>query len=181
MGLQSPLYYFILCFTNYGMSCVFFFFSILNLGHFIRKIKWIHSKLWLVKYIVEHKKWDREFTFLRSSILINLWQIFLEKNTNLICMMHYTYKLKILLVSLLPWPPLEIPIWLFLDFLLLFLLLIIWPNWKHSLKLPVPMGPKKKKKTIHWIYFIFLFNPIPNEMIWHIIVKGTQIFFFCKG
>ena len=38
MGLQSPLYHFILCFTNYGMSRVFFF-SILNIGNFIRKIK----------------------------------------------------------------------------------------------------------------------------------------------
>ena len=39
MGLQSPLYHFILCSTNYGMSRVFFFFSILNIGNFIRKIK----------------------------------------------------------------------------------------------------------------------------------------------
>ena len=40
MGLQSPLYHFILCSTNYGMSHVFFFFfSILNIGNFIRKIK----------------------------------------------------------------------------------------------------------------------------------------------
>ena len=150
-SIPSLLFHFMLHQLWYVM-CIFF--SILNLGHFIRKIKWIHSKLWLVKYIVEHKKWDREFTFLRSSILINLWQIFLEKNTNLICMMNYTYKLKILLVSLLPWPPLEIPIWLFLDFLLLFLLLIIWPNWKHSLNLPVPMGPKKKKNhPLNLLYF----------------------------
>lgn len=40
MSLQSHPYYFILCSTNYGMSChVYFFFSILNLGNFIKKIK----------------------------------------------------------------------------------------------------------------------------------------------
>ena len=56
-GNTNPLYhilYFILCSTNRNMSCVYFF-SILNFNYFIRKIKQIHDKKWLVEHKVERK------------------------------------------------------------------------------------------------------------------------------
>ena len=39
------------------------FFSILNFDCFIRKVKQMHDKLWLVEHKVEHKKWYKGFVF----------------------------------------------------------------------------------------------------------------------
>ena len=38
-------------------------FSILNFGYFIRNVKQIHGKLWLMEHKMEHKKWYRGFIF----------------------------------------------------------------------------------------------------------------------
>ena len=48
------------------------FFSILNFSYFIRKVKQIHDKLWLVEYKVEHKN-DTEdlYSILACSFISN--------------------------------------------------------------------------------------------------------------
>ena len=54
-----------LCSTNHNLWCVLFFFHF-KYWLFIRKIKQIHGKVWLVEYKVRHKKWYKEFLFKNS-------------------------------------------------------------------------------------------------------------------
>ena len=63
---KSSLSFFVVNFMFPQLQLVmflFFIFSILNFGYFIRKIKQIHGKLWLMEHRVEYKKWYREFVF----------------------------------------------------------------------------------------------------------------------
>ena len=50
-----PLFAFHFMFYQLQLIIFFFFFSILNFAYFIKKVKQIHCKLWLVKRRVEHK------------------------------------------------------------------------------------------------------------------------------
>ena len=55
---------FVFYFMFYQLQIVMcFFFSHLNFDYFIRKIKQINGKLWLMEYKVERKKWYRGFIF----------------------------------------------------------------------------------------------------------------------
>ena len=51
---------------------IFFFFFILNFCYFIRKVKSIYNKLWLVEYRVIHNKWYRGYVFLINSSQNNM-------------------------------------------------------------------------------------------------------------
>ena len=54
---------------------VIFFLSILNFGYFIRKIKQIHDKLWLVEQKVKHQKCYREFVFVNLPTTLHWYRI----------------------------------------------------------------------------------------------------------
>ena len=53
----------------------FFFFFILNFGYFIKKIKQIHGKLWLVKQKVKHQKCYKEFVFVNLPTTLHWYRI----------------------------------------------------------------------------------------------------------
>ena len=61
------LYHFIFHQLQLVMYWFFFFFFILNFCYFIRKVKSIYNKLWLVEYRVIHNKWYRGYVFVINS------------------------------------------------------------------------------------------------------------------
>ena len=61
---KSSVPYFVFHFPQITTCHIFIFFIILNFGYFLRKLKQIHNKLWLVEHKVEHKKWYNRFIFI---------------------------------------------------------------------------------------------------------------------
>ena len=73
----NSLYYFLyftLYFTNYNLLYGFFFFF----TYFIKKVKQIHCKLWLMKYKVKHKNWYKKFVFHTVGSCVQIIQLDLE-------------------------------------------------------------------------------------------------------
>ena len=57
--------YFTLYFINHSILCIWFLFF-KNFSYFIKKVKWVYIKLWLMENKINKtkKKWDKEFLFL---------------------------------------------------------------------------------------------------------------------
>ena len=56
--------YFTLYFINHSILCIWFLFF-KNFSYFIKKVKWVYIKLWLMEHKINKtkKKWDKEFLF----------------------------------------------------------------------------------------------------------------------